>query len=216
MSCVNCGRKGHMADVCRQPKVDRSQQPCFNCGKTGHQSRACPDRKAPIKALEAVNAGLKPAICCAAEIVDADGFRLQTRRGPRRQGQILADFIRPMKQQSTNRFRPLTVGDIAEACSAPVHPTCEVASPGWSSPLLMRQGKPKLVEDLPVFTMSEIETMAPLRPSSQGEKSGGLVARPSSRGASALPELAANAVSTPRNLLFPPAVESESERRPRG
>ena len=36
MSCVNCGQKGHMADKCPKPKVDRVNQPCFGCGKSGH------------------------------------------------------------------------------------------------------------------------------------------------------------------------------------
>ena len=50
--CVNCNRKGHTAQECRQPKVDKSQRKCFLCDKPGHLARDCRERKAPIQAVQ--------------------------------------------------------------------------------------------------------------------------------------------------------------------
>ena len=53
MSCANCGRKGHAASDCRQPKVELADRPCFNCGKTGHKAYQCIEPKNfAVKAIE--------------------------------------------------------------------------------------------------------------------------------------------------------------------
>ena len=76
MSCVNCGRKGHVAADCRQPKFDRKDQPCFVCGKKGHQARNCPDRpdKPAAKAIEQMRPPAA-AFCVQTLEQDAEGLR---------------------------------------------------------------------------------------------------------------------------------------------
>ena len=41
LSCVNCGRKGHIAAECRQEKNDFKSRPCFKCQKPGHIATYC-------------------------------------------------------------------------------------------------------------------------------------------------------------------------------
>ena len=41
LSCVNCGRKGHIAAECRQEKKDFKLRPCLKCQKPGHLARDC-------------------------------------------------------------------------------------------------------------------------------------------------------------------------------
>ena len=55
LKCFNCGRDGHRAADCRQPKKEMSERPCFNCGQTGHLSRDC--KKPRTKAAHAVENG---------------------------------------------------------------------------------------------------------------------------------------------------------------
>ena len=73
MSCVNCGRNGHMAADCRQPKVGMGKRTCFNCNKPGHLARNCPEKKAAIKAI--TNGDIpKAAFLCCVQIVYKDDF----------------------------------------------------------------------------------------------------------------------------------------------
>ena len=54
MSCVNCGKKGHVGADCRSTKVEFKDRPCFNCGIKGHISKDCRKPKSgspPIKAI---------------------------------------------------------------------------------------------------------------------------------------------------------------------
>ena len=44
--CFNCGREGHRAADCRQPKREMSGRPCFNCGGTSHLAAQCKKPKA--------------------------------------------------------------------------------------------------------------------------------------------------------------------------
>ena len=53
MLCANCGRAGHRAADCRQPRVYPSERKCFTCGETGHASAQCPDKPRAAKALDA-------------------------------------------------------------------------------------------------------------------------------------------------------------------
>ena len=52
MLCANCGRAGHRAADCKQPRVDPSERKCFTCGKPGHASAQCPEKPKAAKALE--------------------------------------------------------------------------------------------------------------------------------------------------------------------
>ena len=53
MSCAHCGRKGHTASECRQPKVELANRRCCNCVKTGHRADQSKElKKQPIKVLE--------------------------------------------------------------------------------------------------------------------------------------------------------------------
>ena len=52
VQCLNCNRKGHTAQECRQPKIDKSQRTCFLCDKPGHVARDCKERKAPSQAVQ--------------------------------------------------------------------------------------------------------------------------------------------------------------------
>ena len=114
VSCVNCGRKGHMAADCRQPRAEMGKRPCFNCGKTGHLARACPEKKAAIKAI--TNGDIpKAAFLGCVQVVDSDGFTRVPGR-PRPQSAHVHDFVARAAANtlSTNRFRPLTLDDLAD------------------------------------------------------------------------------------------------------
>ncbi len=99
ISCANCGRKGHAASECRQPKVELADRPCFNCGKTGHKAAQCREaKKAPVKAIE--DAKQSPAFLGCVQIAPAK---------PKPQPAHVADFI-PLtnKKRNNNRYQPLT------------------------------------------------------------------------------------------------------------
>ena len=101
ISCANCGRKGHAASECRQPKVELADRPCFNCGKTGHKAYQCPQpKKAPVKAIE--DAKQSPAFLGCVQIAPA-------KPKPEPQPAHIADFI-PVtnKKRNNNRYQPLT------------------------------------------------------------------------------------------------------------
>jgi hypothetical protein len=99
ISCANCGRKGHAASECRQPKVELADRPCFNCGKTGHRARECREpKKAPLKSIE--DAHQSPAFLGCVQIAPVK---------PKPQPAHVADFI-PLtnKKRNNNRYQQLT------------------------------------------------------------------------------------------------------------
>ena len=104
MSCINCGRKGHSAQECREEKKEKGEIPCFTCGKTGHEARNCPNKTAARKEVRAIEDApgneRKPAkVFC---IQDAP-------QKPKSQGQQLGDFIGAPKHQNSNRYQPLSL-----------------------------------------------------------------------------------------------------------
>ena len=130
--CLICGRKGHAAGECRQPKVDKSKRPCFECGEKGHEAKVCPKKRAPIKALEATSAaGPKEgaAIFCV---------QIAEPRRHRQQQPNLGDFVAAKaqdKQQNSNRFQPLTLEDLAGAAASEL-----ATAPSKSSELTVDTG----------------------------------------------------------------------------
>jgi len=107
ITCVNCGKKGHIAADCRGPKVDREKRPCFTCGQTGHIARACPN-KAKVTLVEQDGSGENVHTMC----VQVEGFQ-EVRRGarmttPEPRKAVLGDFI------LKNRFGKLQCSEAEE------------------------------------------------------------------------------------------------------
>ena len=107
ITCVNCGKKGHMASECRGVRVDTKDRPCFNCGEKGHLARNCPKPKAVNQVEASAEANVpRRAIVCMVE----------ARERPMPQPAVMADYIKKGKMSkattSTNRFRPLTLEDV--------------------------------------------------------------------------------------------------------
>ena len=101
MNCVNCGRKGHAASVCSQPRKEKGERPCFTCGKVGHEARACPDKPAARAPLKAITMGpaeqggpKKQYVFCVTAL---------ERKAP------LGGFIKDKGHVNHNRFQPLTL-----------------------------------------------------------------------------------------------------------
>ena len=42
--CGNCGKKGHMAAACKEPRIEVAARKCWECGQTGHVATRCPKR----------------------------------------------------------------------------------------------------------------------------------------------------------------------------
>ena len=123
MNCVNCGRKGHAASECSQPRKDKGERPCFTCGKIGHEARACPDKPAARAPLKAITMGpaeqggpKKQYVFCVTAL---------ERKAP------LGDFIRDKGHVNHNRFQPLTL-DSAEFWSS-ITPTSSISTSATSS-----------------------------------------------------------------------------------
>lgn len=115
MSCMTCGKKGHMARDCRQPRQeDKSKRPCFVCGKTGHLARDC--REKPGLKMIADADYRQPVFLGCVEAVDADGFHRVGR--PLLRGASVLDFIAHAaaptraKKSDKNRLRALQVSDL--------------------------------------------------------------------------------------------------------
>ena len=116
MSCVSCGKKGHMARDCRQSRQeDKSKRPCFVCGKVGHLAQDCRDKPNALKMLEN-GEPRQPVFLGCVNAVDAEGYRRVRRPQPR--GAHILDFISraaapvQAKKPDGNRFRPLQVSDL--------------------------------------------------------------------------------------------------------
>ena len=160
IQCIICNRKGHTAQDCRQPRVEKYQRKCFLCDKPGHVARDCKERKAPIKVVEQRGNG-QPAFLGCVQIADADGFT-PVKRGLRQQEANLGDFIRTSTAERKshaarcNRFRELTVDDLNLIA------TSEGACRGGGHPLLTRQVEPKP-------EVSSMVDFPVLSPSGQGE-----------------------------------------------
>ena len=101
IQCVNCGRKGHPASECRQPRKEKGERPCFTCGKVGHEARNCQDKPAarPVKAVMnspgAVGGPARPAaVMCVTT---------------RERAVPLGDFIKERGHANHNRYQALTL-----------------------------------------------------------------------------------------------------------
>ena len=95
------------------------KRPGFNCGRPGHLARACPDaKKATIKAIKNGDVP-KAAFLGCVQIVDSDGFTKVPGR-PRPQSAHVLDFVAraAANTRSTNRFRPLTLDNLADVAAA--------------------------------------------------------------------------------------------------
>ena len=128
ISCVNCGRTGHMVADCRQPKAEQGQRPCFTCRKPRHLARNCPNNpvKAPTATGQDHGAAPQPFATMCVTTVDADGFATVTRPRPRPMTTTIQHFIPQItdeqqrrQQQHKHRYRPLTVDDWLEVAESP-------------------------------------------------------------------------------------------------
>ncbi|XP_041368978.1 glutamic acid-rich protein-like [Gigantopelta aegis] len=43
VKCYNCGKLGHVADMCRKPPI-KDMRKCYTCGESGHKSHNCPKK----------------------------------------------------------------------------------------------------------------------------------------------------------------------------
>ena len=154
VQCINCNRKGHTAQDCRQPRVEKDKRKCFLCDQPGHVARDCKERRPPIKAFEHARVGSRsdPAFLGRVQIADTDDF-IPVKRGLRQQEPHFGDFIRatPRMSFASSRYRELTVVDLLKIDD-------EITSRGGGHPLLMRQVEPKLevssLSDFPALSSS--------------------------------------------------------------
>ena len=137
LTCVNCGRKGHVAANCTMPKVELNKRPCFICGKVGHLARQCPNKSSapPLKMIAdaAPSAPVQSVtvLCCTSSDDDNGVFRAP--RKPVPQKRIVGYFItQSAGRRNTNRYRPLTPADL-DSDGADDLPVCAVT----------RESKPK-------------------------------------------------------------------------
>ena len=137
VKCANCGRDGHLAQDCRQPKKERHERLCHTCGKPGHEARNCPDKdKAPRRPVAAVEHGqaAPPRVQAtfAVTVADADGFKPARNTIRKAHGQVLGDFVRTQPRRNGNRFHALGLQEW-QALLSP----CESGG-GCAPPPLMR------------------------------------------------------------------------------
>ena len=152
MKCANCGKDGHLAQDCRQPRKERHERLCHTCGKPGHEARACPDKgqapRRPVAAIENGSAApprVQATFCCT--VADADGFIPARSTIRRLQGQVLGDFVRDQPpRQNNNRFHALGLSEwqaiLSPAsqciCSTPLIHRDDESGGGYAPPPLRR------------------------------------------------------------------------------